>query len=139
VVLSDIASNLLDRYGRGELEAARTLAYANTAAFDAIIACFDTKFAYWFIRPSQADPAITMPVGLPNHPSFPSAHSCEGGAWKGVLMDAFPAERADLGRIGREGSLSRIYGGIHYRFDIDAGEEIGARAARLALSRRGLE
>lgn len=30
----------------------------------AIIACFDTKFTYWFIRPSQADPTITLATGL---------------------------------------------------------------------------
>jgi membrane-associated phospholipid phosphatase len=29
--------------------------------------------------------------------------------------------------------LSRIYGGIHYRFDVDAGREIGRGAAAVAL------
>ena len=41
---------------RGEREAAHTLALANMAGFDAIIASHDAKFAYWLIRPSQADP-----------------------------------------------------------------------------------
>jgi membrane-associated phospholipid phosphatase len=30
--------------------------------------------------------------------------------------------------------MSRIYAGIHYRFDIDAGQEIGQRAAAKALA-----
>ena len=139
VVFNEIAADLVDKYHRSELEAARIMAYANTAAFDAIIACFDTKFAYWFIRPTQADPGITLATGLPNHPSYPSAHSCETGAFEGVLADAFPAERAYLDKVAQEASMSRIVGGLHYRFDGDGGLTIGHDAARLALSRRGIE
>ena len=138
-VWNGVATDLLDKYHRSELEAARTLAYANAAEFDAIIACWDSKFTYWFIRPSQADPAITLPIGLPNHPSYPSGHSCADGAWRGVLTDAFPSERALIEKLEDEGGMSRIYGGIHYRFDVDAGHVIGRATARLALERRGLE
>ena len=139
VVLNGVATDLIDKYHRSELEAARILAYANTAAFDAIIACFDTKFAYWFIRPTQADPGITLATGLPNHPSYPSAHSCETGAFQGVLTDAFPSEREYIGEVSQEASMSRIIGGLHYRFDGDGGLELGHNAALLALSRRGIE
>ena len=139
VVFNGVATDLIDKYRRPELEAARIVAYANAAAFDAIIACFDTKFAYWFIRPTQADPGLTLAVGLPNHPSYPSAHSCETGAFEGVLADAFPAERARLDSIAQQASMSRVFGGLHYRFDGDGGLAIGHAAARLALERRGLE
>ena len=139
VVFNGIATDLIDKYHRSELEAARILAYANTAAFDAIIACFDTKFTYWFIRPTQADPGITLAVGLPNHPSYPSAHSCETGAWQGVLSDAFPSESAYIEEVSQEASMSRVIGGLHYRFDGEGGLAIGHGAARLALTRRGLE
>ena len=138
-VWNGVATDLLDKHHRSELEASRTLAYANAAEFDAIIACWDSKFAYWFIRPSQADPGITLPIGLPNHPSYPSGHSCADGAWRGVLTDAFPSERALIDKLEAEGGMSRIYAGIHYRFDIDAGHAIGRATARLALDRRGLE
>ena len=138
-VWNGVATDLLDKYHRSELDASRTLAYANAAEFDAIIACWDSKFTYWFIRPSQADPGITLPIGLPNHPSYPSGHSCADGAWRGVLTDAFPSERALIEQLEDEGGMSRIYGGIHYRFDIDAGHAIGRATARLALERRGLE
>ena len=138
-VWNGVATDLLDKYHRSELESARILAYANAAEFDAIIACWDSKFTYWFIRPPQADPAITLPIGLPNHPSYPSGHSCADGAWRGVLIDAFPSERALIERLEDEGGMSRIYAGIHYRFDIDAGHAIGRATARLALERRGLE
>lgn len=138
-VFNGIATDLIDRYHRTEIEAARILAYGNTAAFDAIIGCFDTKFAYWYIRPTQADPGITLAAGLPNHPSYPSAHSCETGAFQGVLADAFPAERDYLGRIAEEASMSRVIGGLHYRFDGDDGLSLGRAAARLALQRRSIE
>jgi hypothetical protein len=139
IIFNEIATGLIVKYHRSELEAAQILAYANTAGVDALIACFDSKFAYWFIRPTQADPGITLAVGLPNHPSYPSGHSCETGAWQGILSDAFPSERAMLEETAQEASMSRINGGLHYRFDGEGGLTIGRSAARLALLRRGLE
>ena len=132
--LNLIADDLIEAHHRTEREAARILAYANAAAFDAQIACFDAKFEYWFIRPSQADPAITLPIGLPNHPSYPSAHSCITSAIMTVVADALPSERSRLDAIIATAGMSRMYGGIHYRFDVDAGQEIGRAAAELALS-----
>jgi hypothetical protein len=138
-IFQDIAVQFFQKYHKGELEASRILAYATAAAFDANIGCFDAKYTYFFIRPSQADPGITLATPLPNHPSYPSAHSCESGAYSEVLSDAFPSERASLGEIEHEASMSRVYGGIHYRFDGDAGLALGHEAGRLALQRRGLE
>ena len=76
---------------------------------------------------------------MPNHPSYPSAHSCDTGAWQTVLTDVFPGERASLEGIAQEAAMSRVYAGIHYRFDIEGGLAIGRAAARLALERRGLD
>jgi len=132
--LNLIADELIVAHHRTEREAARILAYANAAAFDAQIACFDAKFAYWFIRPPQADPAITLAVALPNHPSYPSAHSCITSAVMSVLIDAFPSERPRLEEIITLAGLARMYAGIHYRFDVEAGQAIGRSAAALALA-----
>jgi hypothetical protein len=136
---NDVASDLILKYKKNETEAARIYAYGNAAAFDAIIACFHNKFTYWFIRPSQADPLITTPIGLPNHPSYPSAHSCESGAWQTILTDAFPEERDMLAAMAREAADSREFAGLHYRFDNDQGRALGHAAAQLALARKGLE
>jgi membrane-associated phospholipid phosphatase len=132
--LNLIADGIIVDHHRTERDAARILASTNAAAFDAQIACFDAKFAYWFIRPSQADPAITLPIPLPNHPSYPSAHSCITTAFMTVLIDAFPSERPSLQEIITNAGLSRMYAGIHYRFDIEAGQAIGRGAAALALA-----
>jgi len=131
--LNRTAVELIRKYRRTEREAARILAYANAAAFDAHIACWDAKVAYWFLRPSQADPAITLAIALPNHPSYPSGHSCLTGAMMTVLAEEFPGDRARMEEIVELAGLSRIYGGIHYRFDVDAGREIGRGAAAVAL------
>jgi membrane-associated phospholipid phosphatase len=132
--LNLIADELIAAHPRTEREAARILAYANAAAFDSQRACFEAKFAYWFIRPPQADPAITTVFTMPNHPSYPSAHACITGAIMSVLIDAFPSERERLEGIITINGLSRVYAGIHYRFDIEAGDEIGRQAAALALA-----
>ena len=86
-----------------EREAARVLAVANMAGFDVLNACFDAKFAYYLIRPSQADPLINLPVGLPNHPSYPSGHSCITSAYATVLASAFPDEGSPTGSDDRGG------------------------------------
>ena len=131
--LNLVADDVIREHGAPELDAARVLAFANAAAFDAQIACWDAKFAYWFIRPSQADPGIALAIALPNHPSYPSGHSCMTAALFGVLANAVPDQRARLDAMVDEAGMSRVYGGIHYRFDIDAGRDIGRAAAALAL------
>ncbi len=110
------------------------LAVTNAATMDAGIAVWDAKYAYWLIRPSRADPAITTPVGLPNFPSYVSGHAGFSGAAADVLAHFFPAEAAALRARAEEAAMSRLYGGIHYRFDNEAGMELGRRIARLALS-----
>jgi membrane-associated phospholipid phosphatase len=132
--LNLIADDLIRERQLSEPAAALLLAYANAAAFDAQIACWDAKFTYWSMRPSQVDPAITMAIALPNHPSYPSGHSCMTAAFMGVVRAAIPEERARLDAMVDEAGMSRVYGGIHYRFDIDAGRDIGVAAAVLALN-----
>ena len=135
--LNQVASEKIVAHHRTEREAARILALANMAGFDVANACFDAKFAYYFIRPSQADPLINLPVGLPNHPSYPSGHSCITGAYATVLRSAFPEENAVLQAMIEEAGLARIYGGLHYRFDLLAGRELGRQVAEHVLSVAG--
>ena len=130
-----IASDLLRERGVGDLNAARTLALMNLAMADAAIGCWDTKFTYWVLRPWQADPAVTTPIGQPPHPSYPSGHACFSGAGARVLGALFPSEAENLERMAIEACDSRVYAGIHYRFDAEAGMTIGIRAAERALER----
>ena len=133
-LVQNIAVELLRTHRRSDVESARILFRMDAAVFDALIGCFDAKYTYWFIRPPQADPLITLPIGLPPHPSYPSAHSCVSGAASGVLMAAFPEERDRLEAVALEASLSRLYAGIHYRFDMVAGLALGRNVADKAMS-----
>lgn len=132
--LNLIADSLIRAHRLPDRDAARILAFANAATFDAQIACWDAKFAYWYPRPTHADSKITMAIALPNHPSYPSGHSCMTGAFMDVLSKDFPDQRTTLDAMVDEAGMSRIFGGIHYRFDIDAGRDIGRAAAALALA-----
>jgi hypothetical protein len=137
-LLNMLADDLIERHGRTERGAARALAYANAAVWDGIVGCWDAKFHYWLLRPTQADPQITLAVPLPNHPSYPSAHSCVFGAFTSALATAFPDEEAMLSAVADSAGIARIYAGIHYRFDVTAGLAIGRAVAGLALA-GGLE
>ena len=130
-----IASDLVTWYNLSEAETARVLAAMNTAMMDAGIAAWDAKYVYWLFRPSQADPAITTPVGLPNFPSYVSGHSAFSGAGAEVLGFFFPNEASSLRAQAEEAAMSRLYGGIHYRFDSEVGLRMGRAIAALAIER----
>jgi membrane-associated phospholipid phosphatase len=129
------ASMLAQRYRLNEGQSARLLALLNMVAMDAIIASHDAKYHYWLIRPSQEDPAITLSLPLPNFPAYPSNHATISAAMTEVLANAFPGHARRLRRDADEAALSRVYGGIHYRFDGDAGLALGRQVAQFALAR----
>ncbi|HZJ01835.1 MAG TPA: phosphatase PAP2 family protein [Gemmatimonadaceae bacterium] len=130
------ADSLIQSYHRTEIEAARILATANIAAFDSQIECFATKYTYWVARPAQVNNAIVPAFATPNHPSYPSGHSCISAAFGATLSHAFPdaATREWLASKVEEAGWSRVYAGIHYVFDIGGGHEVGERAAAKALA-----
>ncbi|MCU0650005.1 MAG: vanadium-dependent haloperoxidase [Gemmatimonadaceae bacterium] len=130
---NNTALALIARERLSERGTARSLALMNMAGMDALTACHDAKYAYWFWRPSSADPSIKTSTGVPNHPSYPSNHSCISGASAHVLGALFPHAREQLLEKATEASRSRLYGGIHYRFDLDAGMEIARKVAALAV------
>jgi len=122
--------------GHSELRTARTLALLNMAMMDACIASWDTKYHYLVPRPSQMDPLIREPIGLPPHPSYTSGHSAFSGAAEGILSALFPHAAEELHRMAEEASASRWYGGIHYRFDGDEGLRQGREVAAWVLADR---
>ena len=131
------AADAIRRHHMSELDAARVLAVLNVGATDAIIACFEAKYHYWSIRPSQADTTLMLAdsVQLPNFPSYPSGHACSAGAFERILVHFLPDERAQFIATAAEQAMSRLYGGIHYRFDNDGGLELGRVVAQNAIDR----
>jgi membrane-associated phospholipid phosphatase len=128
------AALLAVQYHLDERRIAHALALMNMVGFDAIVASHDAKFTYWFIRPTQADPGITLAVALPNFPSYSSNHAALSGGMARILAAIFPAEAARLDALADQAAMSRLYAGIHYRFDDDAGLLLGRTIAAFALS-----
>jgi hypothetical protein len=124
-----IAESYIAEANFSEVRAARALALLNMSQHDAAVACWDAKFTYYNPRPSQLDPGIRTVVGLPNFPSFTSGHSTFSAAAAEVLSYLFPSGAAYFADQRDEAAISRLYGGIHYRSDIEVGKDHGGRIA----------
>lgn len=131
----EVAMELAQRYRLRERDAAHLLALVGVTAFDALLTSHEAKFTYWSIRPTQADPGIQLAIGLPNFPSYPSNHAVISSATARILGARFPIERERLDARAEEAALSRVFGGIHYRFDGEAGIRLGRTLAAWALKR----
>lgn len=88
---------------------------------------------YFIPRPGHMDPGIKTVIGLPNFPAYPSGHSTFSSAAADVLTYLFPAAANEFETMKDEASISRLYDGIHYRSDIERGEEHGARVGGYAV------
>jgi membrane-associated phospholipid phosphatase len=132
---NEIARMKLLEHGTNSAMSARVLAAVNIALIDAGIACWEAKYTFWYIRPPQLDSELKSLFPPPNHPSYPAAHGCFSTAAATVLAAVFPNDRDRLLAIGKEAAEARIWAGIHYRFDIDAGQEIGRRVGERTLER----
>lgn len=113
------------------------LVYAAVAAaqHDAFIACYDAKYTYWSVRPSQLDPTFKSLFPNPNFPSYPSAHGCGSGAVATVLSALFPADAAALMANAQEAGNSRLWAGIHFQSDVDAGLALGLKVGEMVIER----
>ena len=133
-------------------------AYTETAIalFDGFIACWDEKFRSNFIRPetviNRFDAMWRPYIQTPPFPSYPSGHSVISAASAEVMTDMFgdnlsftDTSLLEFGVKNRqiesfrkaavEAGMSRLYGGIHYRFDLDEGNKMGTQIGALVIQR----
>jgi hypothetical protein len=132
-----IAIDLLRDEDWSTLGTARMFAALNTAQADAFIACWDAKYTYWSIRPVSAirrliDPGWLPFIVTPPFPSYVSGHSTTSGAASTVLASFLPRRSDQLQELAEEAAISRLYGGIHFRSDNDAGLKLGRQVGRVA-------
>ena len=134
---NDMANQLVlaARWEDQPLLAARAYALMNIAGYDSGIGCWDAKYTYWAMRPAQVDPEFKPLFNAPGHPSYPSAHSCFSMASASVLAELFPADTERLMTIVNEVGEARIWAGIHFRSDIEAGQAIGQNVANAVMAR----
>lgn len=128
--------------GADAAKTAEAYALTATAIYDGFISCWHDKFIYNNIRPitvinEQIDRNWQPFLQTPAFPEHASGHSVISAAAATVLTDLFgefPFEdTSDFAYIGMkrrftsfqqaaaEASVSRVYGGIHYRAGVDAG------------------
>jgi hypothetical protein len=100
------------------------------------------------------DPAWESFIPTPNHPEYPCAHCTYAAATATVLKSEVGAAPPGGVRVSsrsvpnsvvqviptldewvRQVSLSRLYGGVHYRFSNEAGEELGRKVAQLVVDK----
>jgi membrane-associated phospholipid phosphatase len=124
--------------------AARCYAMLNQGLYEGLIAAWYNKFTYLRPRPDQVtnftftpDPAIfttgaggrpdsTGKVTSPPHPAYPSGHSTSAGVFMAIGPSCFTNEPVEnFVALGRESSLARRQGGVHYYSDSVAGEALG--------------
>ena len=124
--------------------------------FDGIIACWHTKYTEELIRPvtyinRYIDNTWQPYIQTPPFPEFTSGHSVVSGCSSSILDAMFPKTPfVDYTEVrfglpsrsfksvhdaGEEASLSRYYGGIHYKFGIDNGLEQGRNIGRHILEK----
>jgi len=132
-------------------------ALTSVALYDAFISCWDEKYRSNYIRPvtvinEHFDPAWVPFLQTPPFPEYTSGHSTITRSAATVLTalygDNFAfQDTSELRYIGMqrhfdsfvqaadEASISRVYGGIHYRFSVDAGADAGRKVGELLIEK----
>ena len=118
-----------------EVRWARNMALINMSMMDAAIVCWDTKNFYYNPRPSQLNPNIKTLTGVPNFPAYISGHSTFSGAAATILGHIIPERSGAYNDMASEASLSRMYGGIHFRSDCEVGLVVGKNIGNHAIQR----
>lgn len=142
-----IARIVLDDQNADAVMRADALARVGIGLADAMIACWQAKFAFDLLRPityirANIDPAFTPMLITPPFPEYPSGHSTLSGAAAEILTvvfgadvafvdnthedDGLPARSfANFQAAAEEAGMSRLYGGIHFPAAIDRGLDQG--------------
>lgn len=131
---------------------AQTYALTAIALYDAFISCWDEKYRSNVVRPitminEWLDPAWTPNLQTPPFPEYTSGHSTISASAATVLEKLYGEnfafqDTSDLRYIGlqrhfnsfmeaaQEASISRVYGGIHYRSGTEAGTAQGQQLGK---------
>ena len=134
-------------------------AYTQTAIalYDAFISCWDEKFRSNLVRPetiiNKHISTNWQPyIQTPPFPSHTSGHATISAAaaetmtyWFGDKLSFIDTSSLEFGiasrpiisfrSAAREAAMSRLYGGIHYRFDNDHGTEEGRKLGEYIVTR----
>ncbi|MBI1780400.1 MAG: vanadium-dependent haloperoxidase [Sphingobacteriales bacterium] len=134
-------------------------AYAKTsiAVFEAFISCWDEKYRTNYVRPetiiNKYVSAEWRPyIQTPPFPSYTSGHATNSAAAAEVMTEFFGdnlsftdtsllefgiqnREIKSFRSAAKEAAMSRLYGGIHYRFDNENGAVAGKKLGEFVVQR----
>ncbi len=160
---NEIAQTASLAHGLTTAQNARLFAQLNLTFADAVIAFYDAKYTYNFWRPvtairagsdnpdTIADPNwLPEVVKTPPDPSYPGAHAVISAAGEVVLNEFFEKDRFDFAvtsevlpsvqrsfdsfaAAATEASFSRIFAGVHFRFDLTTGRRLGRDVAHFVV------
>ena len=102
--------------------------------YDSVAAYTTCKYHYLIPRPQKMDPSIRYEIPVPKHPSYPSGHATESTVATRILSLYFPADAKYWQIMAEQCRISRIWAGIHYPFDNEAGKVCGNKVADKVLS-----
>lgn len=82
---------------------------------------------------SSLQPCISKPKGAT---SYPSAHATLGTVGGCILAELLPGRAQALEEQGHWAGELRLWGGVHFPSDIDAGRDLGAQICRTLLTKK---
>ena len=137
---NQIALSLAKSSDLSDRDVVELFAQLNMALADAFIAAWDAKYANWTLRPVTAAKKLLgielQPLILtPPFPSYVSGHATFSGAAAVVLSAYLPETKAVLIDIAEQATISRLYGGIHFRFDNEDGLVLGRQVGAKVLAK----
>ncbi|MBC7417580.1 MAG: vanadium-dependent haloperoxidase, partial [Pedobacter sp.] len=142
------------------VKTAQVYAATSISLFDGFIGCWNLKYIYSTVRPitvinDHIDKDWTPLLQTPPFPEYPSAHSTITRSTAIVLSSFFGdnfafEDTSEMKYIGlqrkfksflqaaNEASISRVYGGIHYKYSVDQGAEEGRKIGNVIIEKLGL-
>jgi len=115
--------------------AARDLSLMHIAIYDAMVAAWDSKYAYDRPRPSAINPGLTTVMANPPSPSYPAEHAVAAGAASEVLAYIYPGRASYFREKAGEAARSRLTAGVNFPSDVEEGMALGKRVAALVIVR----
>lgn len=124
---------LIDEYKVAPSSSARILSCLQNAMSDAFTITWMFKYYYNAARPCQLNRNLKTYLATPMFPTYPSGHSVVSGATEIVLSFFFPKEAALIHQMAEDASISRLYGGIHFRSDLSEGLKLGRQIGNICI------
>lgn len=115
--------------------AARIYAAKAIGEHDGFTACWDAKYTYWGIRPSQYDTTYRAPLPIPSFPGYPSGHAAISAVAATILSYFFPANQPYFNSKAASAAESRFQAGIHFRTDNEVALVLGRQVGEAIINK----